>query len=330
MLENQEIPVLLQNVKAQPAQADYEAFLHKSAQRTGELLSFGGVNGADVYNPSIPFTSGGQTVIAGRVQGRTEGISKTVFFAEESDGIWRPIADAPVFTLEDPFITHIGGEIILGGVALVWEGERIKHWVTEFYRGADIYHLRKFAEGPTHMKDVRLCALPNGIAVCSRPQGEKVIQSSGYLAKIGFTVIPSLEALTPEVIENAPPLEEMFLPKEWGGANQLHALSNGLVGVIGHKSWGEYKDGVHFLHYYSMAFAVDPLTRAFTQPELICARSCFPGEDSREPRLYDVTFTSGLIRNGDGTAWLYTGLSDSHVGRIRLSDPLCPYENIKQ
>ncbi len=47
---------------------------------------------------------------------------------------------------------------------------------------------------------------------------------------------------------------------------------------------------------------------------------------SKAPRLQDVTFTAGIVRHGDGTATLYTGLSDCQVGRLEIEDPLQEYE----
>jgi len=80
------------------------------------------------------------------------------------------------------------------------------------------------------------------------------------------------------------------------------------------------------LHYYSMAFAVDPDTRAMTPTKIIGSRDCFPPGPSKAPRLQDVTFTAGIVRHSDGTATLYTGLSDCQVGRLEIPDPLLEYE----
>ena len=67
-----------------------------------------------------------------------------------------PIADAPSSKLQDPFATIIAGEIVFGGVRVIWNNGRIVSWVTDFYRGSSIYNLKYFTSGPDHMKDIRL------------------------------------------------------------------------------------------------------------------------------------------------------------------------------
>lgn len=179
------------------------------------------------------------------------------------------------------------------------------------------------------MKDIRLVELPGGrVGIFSRPQGSKMMEKYGCIAKIGFAVVDFIEQVTAEAIRTAPLLEGHFLPDEWGGCNQPYLLKNGLIGVIGHKAWGEWIDGEHMLHYYSMAFAIHPYTRAMTPLKIICSRDCFPEGPAKWPRVKDVTFTSGIVRNGDGTALLYSGLSDCRVGSIIIPDPFEEYETI--
>jgi len=304
-----------------PARDEYEAFTKNRNIKNAEILSFISPGGEDVYNPSVPFMSDGKEVMACRVQKRNGRDSVTVFFAK-SGNEYNPIPDAPAFPLEDPFVTVIGGEIVLGGVAVTWAGERALAWQTVFYKGKSIYNLKEFARGPAHMKDIRLLEVEDGrIAVCTRPQGEKMIREHGCIAKIGFVMLPSLSALTEKVIEDASFIQDIFLPDEWGGANEMHCLPGGKIGVIGHKSYKETLNGIDYLHYYSIAFVLNPVTLEVSPVEVICSRDCFPGEESREPRLYDVTFTAGIIRNNDGTADLYTGLSDCQIGKAKIADP---------
>lgn len=277
-------------------------------------------------------------MMAGRVESRDGHHSEVVFLTPSEHGLWHRIAGAPVLQLEDPFVTYAGAEgradkLILGGVRVEWEdvppgATPVAHWCTDFYRGRSLDGLRRFATGPDQMKDIRLLQLRDGrVAIFTRPQGA-VMEPLGCIAKIGFTLVDSLDDVTADAIENAPLLYDHFLPDEWGGCNQLFELSNGLIGAIGHKSWGEMIDGVHVLHYYSMAFALDPDTRRMTPTKIIADRACFPDGPAKEPRLRDVTFTAGIVRNDDGTADLYTGLSDCQVGRLRIEDPLSEYERL--
>jgi len=313
--------------QAQSCQDQYEEFRKHRKIWNAEILKFDGVEDADVYNPSIPFEINGEIFIAGRVEEREDNVSKTVFFRNRG-GKWLQCSNTPVFDLEDPFVTKIGEEIIFGGVRVVREGKRILSWVTDFYRGKDSNELKLFVTGPSHMKDVRLIGLPGErIGIFTRPQGQKMIDKYGCIAKIGFTLVDSLEQITAEVIENAPFIEGLFLPDEWGGCNQVHLLKNGLIGVVGHKAWGEGSDE-KMLHYFAMAFAIDAGSRKTTPCKIICSRDCFPDGPAKRPELKDVVFTAGLIRNNDKTATLYAGLSDCQVGSVIIEDPFIEYETI--
>jgi hypothetical protein len=128
------------------------------------------------------------------------------------------------------------------------------------------------------------------------------------------------------MIHMAPLLEDHFIPDEWGGCNQVYNLSNGLLGVIGHKSWGEKPGDVRIIHYYCMAFALDPRTRRMSQVKVIAAREDFPGGPQKNARAMDVAFASGIVRLGNGRADLYTGLSDSQEGVLEIDDPFTAYE----
>jgi len=309
----------------------YHQFKLKQQVQSAEIIPVAGMPGFDVYNPSVPFMSDGEWVIAGRVEKR-DSEDSTVFFFREEGGVLSPIADAPQFKLQDPFVAIIDSEIVFGGVRVIWENGKIVSWVTDFYRGKSIYDLKYFASGPDHMKDIRLLGLPDGkIAVCTRPLGEEVLKAYGSIAMIGFVVVDSLDQISPEVLANAPVLPRSFLPREWGGANQLHLLNNGLIGVIGHIAYMEHlDDGGHEKHYYSSAFALDPATRYVTPTKVICARDCFPPGGAKRPDLKDITFTSGIIRRDGGTAVIYTGLNDCQIGRAVIPDPFVEYEQLER
>jgi len=283
-------------------------------------LQFDGVGGRDVYNITAPFEDDGEPVVAGRVEARDSEASQVVFFVERG-GVWVPREDAPVLTLQDPFHTRIGHELVLGGVETyphpVHEGALA--WRTVFYSGARIAELKPIFTGPDGMKDLRLIGLADGsVGIFTRPQGEK-----GGRGKIGFARVPSLADLTVTAVEEAPLLEEQFIDEEWGGANELHLLAGGLVGVLGHIAcYDEAGDR----HYYPMAFALDPATGRFSDIELIAVRSRFLPGASKRSDLADVVFSGGLIRHGDGMAELYAGISDAEAQRMTIDDPFLIYE----
>lgn len=293
--------------------------------REGALLRFAGVGGRDTYNITAPFQIGGEIVIAGRVEARGVELAETVFFTEGSDAVWRPRPGARrLAKLQDPCVARIGDEWVIGGVEfpVMLPGKERPGWRMSFYRGRSLEGLEPFLQGPDHMKDIRLVELTDGcVGVCSRPQGVR-----GGRGAIGFTVADSLEELSAPSIDAAPMLTGQFLPQEWGGANELHRLSDGRLGILGHIAWMQERGAVEEKHYYPMAFTLDPRTGSHTPPKVIACREHFPSAPAKRPGLEDVIFSGGLVRNGDGTAWLYAGLSDAAAGRTLIGDPFEEYE----
>jgi hypothetical protein len=288
----------------------------------GKRLVFSGVGPRDVYNITAPFLDNGELVIAGRVEDRDKEASHAMFFVERQ-GQWVPRNGAPVFDLQDPFITFIQGELVFGGVEVYFDDDDphyVTSWRTIFYRGHSINDLKPFAKGPLTMKDIRLIELKNGrIGVFTRP-----MMVDGARALIGYTDIASLDQLTEEAISGARLLRHQFLPEEWGGANEAHLLKNGTIGVLGHIAWMEDSN---IRHYYPMVFVFDPISFGYTPIKLILTRSLFPDGQAKRSDLVDVLFSGGLVRNKDGTASVYTGVSDAEAHVIVIPDPFLEYEN---
>ncbi|MDP2676400.1 MAG: DUF1861 family protein [bacterium] len=298
-----------------------QRFEEKEAPPIGEKLRFSGVGEKDVYNISPPFRIGNATVIAGRVEARKAWADSQVLFFEEKKDVWVPANGAPTLQLEDGFATRFKDETIIGGVE-VYPHPFVSGGVgyrTVFYRGHDFSSLKKFAAGPDMMKDIRLTPLANEqIGVFTRPQG-----GSNGKGTIGYTELQHLEDLNAENILNAKIIENQFAPEEWGGANELHPLQNGKIGVIGHIA---YQEAENNKHYYAMSFVYDPHTHHASPIEIIATRKNFPAGDAKKSELEDVIFPGGLIRHGDGTATLYAGLSDAETGKLTLPDPFAAEE----
>ena len=305
-----------------------ESYRKNKSVREARLLRFPTEPGEAIYNPSAPFMLGGQRMIAGRAE---KGFrSQIKFFAIEGEKLL-PLKTKTELHLEDPFITQIGNELYVGGVRLEYDSPedkanfRYSAFITDFYRGEDLDSLRRFAVGPRNMKDIRFISMPDGkIAVCTRPHGLE--KQYGFTATIGFTVLNDIGEFNAETIAGAPIFTDLFAEKEWGGANQLFVLKNGMIGVLGHIASGEYDGDVYVRHYYSMTFAIDPVSRSHTQPKIICERADFPPAPARNEGLEDIVFTAGLERYQNGTAKLYTGLSDFAAGCALIPDPFAEFE----
>jgi hypothetical protein len=284
-------------------------------------VRFVGVDGHDVYNTTAPIPFRGQTVIAGRVEPRETEYSTVIFFRRRTDGAWEPCPGAARFPgLQDPCVTIVDGELVLGGVRYPVElGEGRRGYRMEFYRGRSLSDLQLFLVGPNGMKDIRLAELPDRrIAVFSRPQG-----AVGGRGKIGFTIADRLSGLQAQDIERAPLLPAQFLDAEWGGANEIHVLRNGKLGVLGHIACFDERE---HRHYYGMVFTVDPADGAATPPRIIADRSLFPDGPAKRPDLADVIFSGGLTRHWDGTATLFAGVGDAGAAYLRIPDPFVEFE----
>ncbi|OAB46338.1 hypothetical protein PGLA_02040 [Paenibacillus glacialis] len=301
-----------------------EQYLDKSEPVINPVkLLFTGVGERDVYNITAPFEDEGEIVIAGRVESRDSEHSEIMFFVERYDA-WVPREGMPKLTLQDPFYTRIGEEIVLGGVEVYPHptNDGALAWRTVMYKGKRLQDLTLFFTGPNGMKDLRIAEIHDGsIAMFTRPQGEK-----GGRGKIGFTQLASLAELTIERIEETPLLKDQFIEAEWGGANDLHLLSNGMIGILGHiASFDEAENR----HYYPMVFVLDPRTGDYSDIELIAVRDRFlPGVAKRKD-LIDVVFSGGLVRKEDGTADLYAGISDAEAHRITIPDPFLKFEALE-
>ncbi len=305
------IKSLLENYKAQ-----------KSKRKRGTLLNFKGVEGRDIYNPTSPFLYQNRIYIAARVEPReSESKSKVMFFKKENDK-WVLDKSLPMFDLQDPFLTKIHGEFIFGGVKVYQKNSGNLTYRTVFYKGKKIDELKKFAEGPEGMKDIRLVELPNKkIGVFTRPQGK-----IGGKGKIGFTIIEKLNELNEDAILKAEILE-LFPDDVWGGINEVYVLSDKLLGVLGHIAYLNHdKNGNVVKHYYPMTFTFNYITRKASKIEIIATRKDFPKTKAkRSPELNDVVFSGGIKGLEKEIVELYVGLSDICSGKIAIQNPFLKY-----
>ena len=298
---------------------DREGKIYDSA-----LLTFIGVDGYDVYNCSIPFALSGKEYIFGRIERRTEWATSWVrLFEKTGTDAYTLVPDSMIYQLEDPYIQFIGNELTMGGTHVMKERGEVKNYFGYFYRGTDLEQMRYFTTGPDMMKDIRLVDLKDGrIGVFSRPRGKKVEELYGSGAVIGFAVIDKLDDLTASLIENAPVIGNLFGQGEWGGCNQCYLLKDGRIGVIGHKCYSEKDaDGIEQAVYLNVAFIFDPVTHVATEPQIIATRRSYPFEAAKKPNLKDCAFTSGIKLREDGKVDLYSGVGDTHEGRVTIDNP---------
>jgi len=286
-------------------------------------LTFHGVEGFDVYNPSIPFAWKGRNYIFGRVERRGEWARSWVrLFESSGKDDWTLVPNSMVYQLEDPYVAIIGGELVMGGTHVRYDKGAVASYFGYFYRGVDIDDLYYFTTGPDRMKDIRLVQTLDGkVGVFSRPRGEDVRLKHGSESVVGFSVIDKLGDLCSEVVENAPLIPNLFAKDEWGGCNQAYFLDNGLIGVIGHKS---YMDG-QTSTYLNVSFVFDPVRHEAFDLKIIGTRPCYPAGPAKKPHLDDCAFTSGIVMREDGKVDLYSGIGDCEAGRICIDNPFASH-----
>ncbi|THF84161.1 DUF1861 family protein [Cohnella fermenti] len=296
-----------------------------------EKLRFIGVDGYDVYNVSIPFESDGRRCLFGRVERREEWARSWVrLFENTGKDEWTLAPNSMIYPLEDPCVSVLGGELLLGGTHVRYRQGAVDTLYAYFYRGTDPKDLVYFATGPDGMKDIRLVELADGrIGVFTRPKGLEIARRYGSLAMIGFTVFGSLDELTPETIEQAPYLTGLYDKDEWGGCNQAYLLDDGRIGVIGHHGYKNVsEDGEPILSYMAVSFVLDPDSREWTDYRIIATRSCYPAGPAKRPRLIDCVFAAGIELRADGKTILYGGIGDTEAGRIVIDNPFEPHGRI--
>lgn len=288
-----------------------------------EKICFSGVDGYDVYNITAPFEDGGKSMIAGRVEKRDSEDSTVVFF-EERDNVWVPVARAPRLHLQDPFVTRIGSDLIVGGVE-TYPHPTIKNalgYRTAFLKGKDIYNLERFAQGPEMMKDIRLVQLPDGkIGIFTRPSGGKY-----GMGKIGFRSVASVAGINPEVIASAQLIDNFFADGEWGGVNELHLLETGRIAALGHIA--RYDENQN-RHYHAITFLYDYKMNQVSGVKIIVMRRDILGGPSKSSDLSDVVFSGGIVRKPGGRAEVYLGAGDVEAQEVVIDDPFLAYEPLK-
>lgn len=289
------------------------------------MLTFYGTEGYDVYNCSIPFTYNNKRYIYGRVERREEWIRSWVrLFEETSKDTYELVPDSMIYQLEDPYIAIIHNQLVLGGTH-VKTVQNNHTYCGYFYKGTDLFNLYYFTTGPEYMKDIRLVELADKrIGVFSRPRNNEILNTYGSESMIGFTILDSLDELTPEIIEKAPYIDDLFKEGEWGGCNQVYLLDSGLLGVIGHLSY--HDEGL--ASYLNISFIFDAEKRIVYNQHVIGTRKSFPEGPAKTPELTDCAFTSGIVMREDGYADLYSGIGDCKEGRTVIKYPFEGYGRI--
>lgn len=276
-----------------------------------DKISFIGTKGKDVYNITAPFVFEGSLYISGRLEPRENTDAESCFFKKIDETTYELCDYLPKYKMEDPFITKIKDEYVLGGVEVsIIDGK--KSWKTVFYRGKSIKRLERFAESPNGMKDVRLVDLDDGIGVFTRPQGG--IYGGG---EVGFILIDDLKELTIEKINNAK-IIDLFTELEWGGVNEAKKFSESEILAIGHIA--KYSKG-KIKHYYAISFIFDYKSNEYSKLKIIAKSDDFDDTEAKREDLRDVVFPGGVSDYFAKKIKLFVGIGDAQAQIIEIDNP---------
>jgi len=269
--------------------------------KEAHLLTFEGIEGEDIYNPSKPFKHKGKYMLAARVEPRDNECESRVVFFEERNGIWYRSEDfLPLPNSQDPFVTKIDHELIVGAVEISCSGKGIRYKTVFRDR-----NLEKIAE-VEGMKCVRVAELREGeIGVFLRPKGSKYA-----MGKICYTTVNSLEELN-EGVASEGKLIDILPENTWGGVNDVYPLKEKLL-VLGHVAHFS-KDGSK--NYYCMVFEFNPETEEASSPKVVVSRDAFPKTQAKRKELYNIVYPGGFeVREGEME--IYLGISDAYAGKV--------------
>jgi hypothetical protein len=272
------------------------------------LVKFIGIGeGKDAYNPSGPFSRDGKTYQWARVESREQQDAVTMLFEETGANEFTLVPDSPILPMEDPFISFVGEEMLVGGVEISKdENGMVISYRTIFYRGASFDTLTLFALGPDGMKDIRICDLGNvgdrsHVFVFTRPH---IPLHGRFIGRIAVTTLTSLDEIHADrlAVEHTEVLSDLFADDEWGGVNDAYVLGDGLIGALCHIAKYD-EEGKR--HYAAAAFVIDTATMNHSPLEIIATRADFPDgpikimpDNLGNPEMYDdladVIFSSRL------------------------------------
>ncbi len=309
---------------------------HVCPETPGSIVTIEGVADKDTYNPAL-YETPGYKVLAFRAEQRassTENPSQyhpAILFATQAGGDrWFSGGAVPPFDmLEDPFFFYFieGGRrrVAFGGVRIEFTpGGPVA--ATELYSGDTLGSLDR---DPfliiEDMKDVRFRQLPDGrFLVCRRPRGGEYGEG-----RITIHIIERLEDVNNPILTGKPlaVLDSGTDISDWVGVNNIYLIQGptgeAWVGLLGHVALRDPQGNKHYAastYRISLQQLLDSDVHA-VRPHIIATRACFPPGAAKTPQDVDVLFPGHLEQLDSYRYYLWTGLSDTAIGRIEVFDP---------
>ncbi len=180
----------------------------------GQTLQFGGVGDKDVITSPRPLRGTAETYLLGRVERATPSILRSFSSSWLASPGLRLLPSLRLRDLQDPCITFVDGELILGGVEVSGVASGWLHRLADgVLPRQQQWTIDALLHRPDKMKDIRFKQLEDGrIAIFTRPQGVERRAGQDRLRHRR----DSFEEMTAEMIEEAPLIENQFLDSRMG------------------------------------------------------------------------------------------------------------------
>lgn len=238
--------------------------------------------------------------------------------------IWEPVSDTPPMEgYQDPtYIGEISGQKYFSVVNTEEDPKTeviTNYWAELFVIKGDLNHIEPVAKGPLKSKGLHLIQTPQGIEGFIRMQGEEF--GKGKVCHFRLPQMADLQD-TLENIREKTEIIEMFDQEEWGGVNDLHLLSDGRIGILGHIArFDKNSDIPDKKDYYVTSGIFDPKTKTCSDLKIIMTAEDLGIEyDAKRPDLQNVLYPTNSILDAD-KLHVYANLGDTKAMVFTVENP---------
>lgn len=296
------------------------AIEHEKGRVVGAELSQTGSQ--DFYNQSEPMEIGDDEVSAVRADDHGTQNSIVRFCRHKKiEDEWAPISDADDMPwCQDPSSQGvIDGEKYLSVVHTRKNDKNEYDYWAELYKlNPELKDLECVGKSPELCKGLHLIRNNNGsISGFIRRQGEEF--SRGKVCYFEINSIDELQSVLDDLDKKAQTIE-MFDSEEWGGVNDVQALLDGRIGILGHiaRSYIDEK-GIEQKEYCVTSAIFDPTTREMSDLKIILTIDDLVDKDDKllknqiapkQEGLDNVIYPTNSVLRGDELD-IYIGVKDA-------------------
>jgi len=181
-------------------------------------------------------------------------------------------------------------------------------------------HIERVAQGPEKSKGLHLIEVsPQKIEGFIRMQGGKY--GKGKICHFSLENIQDLQDVLSDVEEKTQVID-LFAADEWGGVNDLHLLSDGRIGVLGHLArLTQDETGQEKKEYFTTSAIFDPQTQTISNLKIIMTPQDLGIEyEAKRPDLEKVLYPTNSVLEGD-VLHIYASLGDTKPIVFTIENP---------